>query len=252
MNRIMRGRNVKCPFDCIYCFADDDYETFGHEIITKEELKNVDVIQPFCDYDLFTFKDWKSELEKYIGYGKIISFATKVALSEEKVKELSEYDARLKEFGAFLHVGVSITSIAYSVFVEPYAPEPKKRILGLKWLHEYGIATSVILRPMLPIITKEEIQYIVDATCNYCENYIYGPLYLNDRIKEFLISKGVDVEVRKEKHVAEWMKNRPKKEIIVSTDQERILLEYCGIKKKKAVDSNTKALEEIKKERKIR
>ena len=155
MNRIMRGRNVKCPFRCIYCFADSDYESFGHEKITKKELENVDVIQPFCDYDLFAFKEWRSELNKYIGYGKILSFATKAALTEEKVKELSEYDARLREVGAFLHIGVSITSIVYSSFVEPYAPRPEKRILLLKWLNVYGISTSVILKPLLPIITKE-------------------------------------------------------------------------------------------------
>ena len=249
---MVQGLKKKCDFGCIYCFTNEDYETIGQNEIGEDELDDIELIQPFCDYDVFACEncDWESDILRYADYGKIVSFATKTYISEGKAKVLSDINQRLIIQGAFLHVGVSITTINCLEEVEPKTASYEKRVESIKNLKKYNISCSVIIRPLLPVLTDEEIKRIVDDTAEYCDNYIYGPLYLNERITDYLLGKGI--EVHKMPHRANWMKGQPKKYILDSTrcdDLVIVLKEYCDSIKKRVFDSNDSAIEDIRRQK---
>ena len=250
MNRIVQGQYKKCKFGCIYCFTNENYETNGQTILTDKILTNVDLIQPFCDYDVFACEncDWKNEIAEYIKYNKIVSFATKAYISEERAQYLAEMNRILESMGSFLHVGISITTIDYINEIEPRTTTFEQRVKSLINLFKYGIPCSVILRPLLPVLTEKELYRIIDETCDYCDNYVYGPLYLNAEIEEYLVKRGI--KIQKIKHQAKWRKGEPYCEIFESEDSrklERWLMDYCSKKNKAAFSSNDDAIDNIRK-----
>ena len=249
MKRSVQGLKKKCAFDCIYCFTHEDYETKGQSKLNKEELQNVELIQPFCDYDVFACEnnDWEREISEYSQYGKIISYATKSYISEEKAKVLSEINNKLMKVGAFMHVGVSITTINFLEEIEQMASSYEKRVESIKNLNNFSIPCSVIIKPLLPVLTLEELKRIIDDTSDYCDNFVYGPLYLNTKIKKYLENKGILVVCKR--HKASWMKEKPEREIFDLKQMADIvcfLKNYCSEVGKTAFESNDDAVEDIR------
>ncbi len=249
MKRTVQGLKKRCAFGCIYCFTHEDYETNGQSVIDEDELKQTEMIQPFCDYDVFACEhcEWEKEISEYARYGKIVSFATKAFISEEKAKTLSEINKSLMNKGAFLHVGISITTVRLIEEIEPRTASYEKRVESIKNLNKYSIPCSVIIRPLLPVLTVEEIEKIVDDTRLFCNNYIFGPLYLNTEITKYLQNKGI--EIIKRTHNVNWLNGQPEKIILdshISNELEKKLIEYCNSKEKEIFDSNDSAVENIR------
>ncbi len=249
MKRTVQGLNKKCAFGCIYCFTHENYQSNGQTEIDERTIKETELIQPFCDYDVFACEqcEWKNEITKYAKYGKIVSFATKAVISEEKAKALSEINEVLKLKGAFIHVGVSITTLRLIDELEPRASSYSDRVTSLLNLSKYDVPCSVIIRPLLPILSFEEIEKIVDDTSLICENYILGPLYLNSAITEYLQNKGV--VIKKQKHNVNWLNGQPEKYILDSEichKLEKKFVEYCKTKGKDVFYSNDSAVESIR------
>ena len=252
MRRIVQGLSKKCLFDCIYCFVDDTYETNGQDELNDEILENIELIQPFCDYDVFACENcnWEKEIWNYTKYGKIISFATKAYVSKSKAQVLGNINRFLLSQGAFLHVGVTITTITDVEIIEKNTPDINKRIESLKNLSAVGIDCSVIMRPLLPTLTQNDIEYIIDSTRDFCSNYVYGPLYLNDEMKRYLESKNICVDTIE--HRAEWRKNGPICRILDTSKSARVereLIDYCRKSKVKCLASNDDAVDDIRRKK---
>ena len=250
MNTLFQGQNKKCLFDCIYCFTKENYTTNGQRKISESELETVDIIQPFCDYDIFASRDcnWKDEINKYISYGKIISFATKAYISKEKASYLAEVNKKHMNQGTFLHVGVSITTVEKASEIEKHAPSFYDRCESLKNLHSYNIPCSVIIRPVLPVLTERDISIIIDNTCSYCDNYVYGPLFMNSEIAEYLQSRGIEISTIPLKQ--RWLDNNQVFQAFHSDDYSRLidyLINYCKVRKKNIWRSNVYAIDDIRK-----
>lgn len=248
MKRIVQGQRRKCCFGCIYCFTKENYESNGQYQLDGNILQGVDLIQPFCDYDVFACEncDWKEELKKYVRYGKIISLATKAYIPEYIAEWLSEENKKLMKKGAFIHVGVSITTINSIEEIEPRAPSFSKRVNSLKNLQKYNVPCSVIIRPLLPVVHFDELKKIIDETYLYCDNFVYGPLYLNSEMKNYLVSKGIGIQTKE--HQVNWRKNNPICEIFesdASKEMELKLISLCNEKGKTAFESNDAAVEDI-------
>lgn len=247
MNRIVQGKNKKCKFGCIYCFTKENYETNGQQPLNDVELEEIELIQPFSDYDVFACEDcdWENEINMFSQYEKILSFATKAYISDETACKLSDINKRLQKKRAFLHVGISITTIKYIKEVEPRTSSFECRVESLKNLCKYNIPCSVIFRPVLPILDCEDIEKIVSETYQYCNNYIIGPLYLNRSIQSYLEGKGY--EIIGKPHSVNWRKGTPICNIYRSDKQETDIIMCCERYGKKVYSSNSNAVENIKK-----
>ena len=246
MKRIVQGQNKKCKFGCIYCFTKENYYTNGQHELSEEELQDVDIIQPFSDYDVFACEnsDWQNEIEYYSHYNRIISFATKAHITKNIAKELSNINSCLKLKGAFLHVGISISTIKHIKDLEPRSSSFESRIESLKILQENNIPCSVIIRPVLPTLDNDELENIVKSTYQYCDNYIYGPLYLNTDIENYLKNKGYVLE--KKLHSVKWREGTPTCYIHESEQQYEAIKDCCKKYGKNAYPSNNLAVDSIK------
>jgi DNA repair photolyase len=62
-------------------------------------------------------------------------------------------------------VAISVTSLtpAISRTLEPRAPSPRKRLAAVTALNEAGIPASVAIAPVIPAITDQELEHIVEA-----------------------------------------------------------------------------------------
>lgn len=249
MKRIVQGKYRECLFNCIYCFAKGDYKTNGQHDLSEDEHKSIDIIQPFADFDVFACKDcsWKEDINKYVSYGKILSFATKAYVSDNKASYLSEVNEKLRSKGGFLHIGITITTIDYLNEIEINTPSFHARCRSLMNLQANNIPCSVIIRPVLPLLSKREISTIIDETYLFCSNYIYGPLYMNTAISEYLQSKNIEISTTP--HQVNWLNEKPTWQIYHSDRYSEIidyLITYCKKKNKSVWDSNSNAIEEIK------
>lgn len=243
-----QGLNKKCLFDCIYCFTKENYNTNGQRELSCCDLETIDIIQPFCDYDVFACSEcnWKDDINKYAAYGKILSFATKGYISSQKALYLSEVNKNLMRLGAFLHVAVSITVIEKASEIEKKAPCFEVRCKSLMNVHTHGIPSSVIIRPVLPVLSEHEISVIIDRTYKYCDNYIYGPLFMNSEISEYLLANGIKISTIPLQQT--WLDYKPTFQVFYSDDYSKkidYLKSYCKSKNMNIWRSNREALEEI-------
>ena len=179
----------KCPFGCIYCFVDSKQYKRGIDIKTKQNdelIKGCNIIQPACDSELLLEPDWFELLYNLVDFGKSISFATKKYITYDESKRLKKIDDMLREKGEVLNVGITICKYNNYKEIEPFAPDPQKRIEGLINLYEMGIKCNVIIRPIFPNNPIDDFYEIINRTKKYCYGYLLGPLYMNQRVKEYL------------------------------------------------------------------
>jgi DNA repair photolyase len=191
-SRVFATVSNQCPFKCIYCFVENrDYHK--SKAIDRESFAEIkafagssDVIQPACDTELLLNPNWRALLLELVRLRKNISFATKLDIKDEDADFLSDINQLLQLSGHILNVGVTIVKTTDYKEIEPYAPAPVLRVETLKKLYERGIATNVIIRPVMPTLTNKEVEYIIASTHNFCFGYLIGPLYLNNAVQNYL------------------------------------------------------------------
>ena len=195
MERVyISSKQFKCPYQCIYCFNNIiDYKK-GISSYKKEDIRiaaqKSDIIQPACDAELLLEKDWKNRLDELVVLNKNISFATKKVVTEKEVEFLAGVNSRLMRVGKILNVGVTVCRFNNYKELEPFAPAPQDRLHGLKLMYEAGIACNVIIRPLFPDSTIEDLKKIIDASRNYSYGYLLGPLYVNEAVIQYFQEKG--------------------------------------------------------------
>lgn len=185
----------ECPFKCIYCFTqcDNFKKNILIDSLSDEELhtmtENIDIIQPACDTEFLLHPRWKDILMNLAKLNKNISFATKMLIKDDDIVFLKSIDRLLKRKNKILNIGVTIVKVKDYKELEPNAPSPKMRIKNLKRLFDAGISCNIIIRPIFPNLSFEEIDSLIEMTHNYTEGYLVGPLYTNDKVLTYLKDK---------------------------------------------------------------
>lgn len=169
----------------------DEYQQNQYiDEMTVEELelhcKNVDLIQPACDTEFLLHPNWRELLTRISNLGVNVSFATKLNIADDDLLFLSEINNKLMANGSILNIGVTIIKLEQHMELEPLAPTPKQRMKTLEKLHSNGIPCNVILRPIFPTLTLDEINNLIFLTKEFSDGYLIGPLYINQSTNEYL------------------------------------------------------------------
>jgi DNA repair photolyase len=205
-----------------------------------------------CDTEFFqSQKDSLEILEKLSDLNKDISVITKLSLPQDFIKRLEEIDIKLNQKGNFLTFSESISCLESTRKWEPRAPDPKSRIKTLKIVHKKGIKTLVAIRPLLPIISNQELEAIVNLTKDCSDGYYSGPLYLKNL--NHPIIKGVKRENLKIKNLQpHWL---PKGNIFYRIEKEgqmELLQDIVQKNKKLFFEGAAEAIKYIKENEKYR
>lgn len=158
-------------------------------------------------YRISSSSKWKEILLRLSTLNKNISFATKMAISDEDAEFLGNVNKLLSVNKKVLNIGVTIIKIDNYKELEPNAPTPIARIETLKKLYNVGIKTNVIMRPIFPNLTSSEIEYIIEKTYNYAVGYLVGPLYINDAVKLYLNNNNFNFSLMKKIQIGINLKN---------------------------------------------
>jgi DNA repair photolyase len=174
-----------CEHGCIYCFARPthafhdlspglDFETrlFAKpdavELLRKELARpgyrvapiamgtNTDPYQPIEGRWRIT----RSVLELLAETRHPVMITTK---SDRVLRDLDLLVAMAKQ--QLVGVALSVTSLTAEISrtLEPRAPAPHKRLAAVKRLNAAGVPTAVSIAPVIPAITDQELESIVDA-----------------------------------------------------------------------------------------
>lgn len=194
-DRVLTYSNIACPLDCKYCFANEIIK--GHEnekgvYLSEEQFDLLEQLPPEittvmlgCDTEFLLDKDQALDvLRRLSALNKDISVITKLPLTEAYVQELAAVASTLKEHGNFLTFSVSIACSGSKDKWEPRVPNVESRIETLRKISGAGIDTMVAIRPLIPNVTKEELDEIVDRTKDYVCGYYSGPMYLKELSEE--------------------------------------------------------------------
>ena len=197
--RVLTYSKLSCPLECTYCFVDEmtQEQSKGVEYLNQEQLRllqnlpeHVKLIMLGCDTEFFqNKKEALQTLERLSSFGKDISVITKIPLSDEYISSISNIAKRMENAGNIFSFSVSLPCLSKPMLekFEPKVPSPERRIETLTKFFESGISTTVAIRPLLPDVSDEELQEIVNKTKDFCFGYYSGPLYLQEqKIKTLL------------------------------------------------------------------
>lgn len=199
----------RCPFGCTYCFA--RFDSYSPTLTLNEVendlsiLEGVDIVYPACDSDLFGRKDYAQVLHRSAALRRSISLSTKALLRDEHLQGLNETKMKLPETAA-LKVGISISLKHQIAMTEPRASAYAERIASLKRLRRYRIENCLVLRPLLPDVTRDEYYEILDDAEGSTDRVLLGDEWLEgEPTPEELASDG-----RELRHEAvSWLQGSP-------------------------------------------
>jgi len=110
-----------------------------------------------------------------------IQVSTKDILVEEDVDSI-KYIRRLS-------ILYTVTTLKKYKIIEPYAPPPLRRFESMKLLRKYKMHVTLFLRPIIPGITDEEIDEILETGLESgVRNVVFGTMRVNRIILDALNS----------------------------------------------------------------
>ncbi len=251
-----------CKFDCLYCYNNENLnipqiKEKDLERIIDKLTKNSDsfeIITPGCEQELFiNQKEAIYFLKRLQLLNKIISFATKVALTKRIVLAIQEINNYLKANGSYVVGEVSFVSGNDIPLIERNVPKVSDRVSTLKDLSEEGIYAVPFIRPILPdeIVTLESIYSLIDKTQKYCEVYALGDFYFNKIIEERMNLNKLSADFKskvKPQTTAGFLNT---KQIIfykyINLNKKRLIRRYIESKNKFCYDSSSEAILHFKK-----
>ena len=208
-----------CEHGCVYCYARPTHCYLGHsagldfetklyaktnaaELLEKELAHknyvpkvialgtNTDPYQPIEREQRIT----RSILEVLERTNHPVGIVTKSALVVRDIDILARMAAR-----GLAKVAISVTSLDRTVAraMEPRAVTPPKRLEAVRALSEAGVPTAVMVAPIVPGLTDNEIEHILEAAheagateAGYV--LLRLPLELKDVFREWLASEFPD------------------------------------------------------------
>ncbi len=189
-DRVLIYSKMVCPLDCKYCFAgdlnsnknnDNVYLSSKQLELLKNLPENIKTIMLGCDTEFFQDEEEAIRVLRSVSaLDKDVSVITKLNLNEKLIEELKEIFNILKLKGKLLSFSVSIPCFESKKLWEPNAPSVEERIDTLKKVSDAGLPSMAAVRPLIPNISKAEIDKIIELTYPYVFGYYSGPLYLKD------------------------------------------------------------------------
>jgi DNA repair photolyase len=218
--RVLVPVGQPCPFGCRYCY------TRGGEVglspVSIEEIitafkqfaltASFDTIQFGYDGDPFAHPErGLAMLRQLAPMRKHINFSTKAALQEADLRELEEIHDAMKAMGKILSALISLSCWESAAQIEPHTPTPQERIETLHGLKQLGIPAFIAVRPILPTVTNDEYERIIDEGLRAgCAGFIPGPLYADARgISVRFIQPEVLQNIPARKGVVSWSAHTP-------------------------------------------
>ncbi len=194
-----------CAHKCVYCYA--TYIPRFFQLRKKErllprlekDLRRIDLSLPVSmsnSSDPYPPVEKKEKLTRNCiklmkDYGVKLLVVTKSNLVARDARLLSEMKCC---------VSVTVTGFRYAKLLEPNAPPPEKRIEAMKELKEYSIPVVLRLDPVLPGITEEEIDRVLES-CDFVDHVVTSTLKLRrdsfKRLFSVLAENLKDVAYRK-------------------------------------------------------
>lgn len=213
MNRLMLAIDGEpCRFGCTYCFAQfAQYEqprTLAELERDPELAREVDVIYPACDTDLFARADFEEILEQVVRFGRSISISTKAAIGRRAVAALQKSSSELQRSGAIIKVGISISTKHRVAEIEPRTPGYTARVRSLARLQAAGIANSLVFRPLLADVSDREYEEILRDCDGLTERVLLGDEWL-DAGDRFRIARGADANPVISIRNVNWARSNP-------------------------------------------
>ena len=177
-----------CEHGCIYCFARPGHAWLGMspgqdfesrliarptapEVLAKELRKKgyrPDVLAIGTYTDPYqpvekNYKIMRALLKVLRDFKHPVSIVTKGALIERDIDILQDMAAQ-----GLVRVGISVTTLdpKISRLMEPRVPSPKRRLQVIERLSAAGIAVNVAASPMVPALTDQELEAILEAGAN--------------------------------------------------------------------------------------
>ena len=210
--KVLIYSQLYCPLGCRYCFTGDlkfnqrkgvDYLSERQIELLKQLPNEVRLIMLGCDTEFF--QDPANAfriLERLSNLDRDISLVTKMYLAPSLIKKLKEMDNYLRNKGNSLTLSFSIPCMESAKTWELKAPKPRMRIKSLRVAHDAELNTLVAIRPLLPILSNDELCSIIESTSDFCKGYYSGPLYMKEINPDLL---GDLSNLRIEKLQPHWM-----------------------------------------------
>lgn len=248
MKRKLISFSGLCPMNCKHCYM--------HELESSKECYTSDISQiddlikelgNKDEYDIVyisrrreNFVDESAGIELaegvYKACNKHILIITRSNLSDECIGRLQELSNNMKEKGHHLIVAVSIAADkSYGVLEDiERIPSPEARCDVLKRLHNAGILTIFMARPILPdrIIPVKEVIDLIHDNAEYLDAVVSSGIAVNDQILDRLGIKAEDLHYlpgnNQEYLIGSEAKNIKYVDVIKELDQIRVACDEVG------------------------
>ncbi len=171
-----------CSHKCLYCYA--TYIPRFYQLRKKErvvlrlekDLRKADLSIPISmsnSSDPYPPAERGEEItrkciELMKDYEAKLLVVTKSDIVTRDAKLLSEMQSC---------VSVTVTGFKLSRVLEPRAPPPEKRIEAMRELKEYSIPVVLRLDPILPMLTEEEVDRVLEK-CDFVDHVVTSTLKL--------------------------------------------------------------------------
>lgn len=167
MKRELVSFQGKCPLNCKHCYTTELYRPILNEVDrVVESTENADIIYVSHDYENFYNQDKGIELCKKLFemHHAHLLIITRVALNDRTIRELIDLSEKMKAEGKFLIFSESIFAMQ-SYMISECCADPGSRIEVLNKMHDAGIPTILMLRPIFPkkYVKLDEYREILDA-----------------------------------------------------------------------------------------
>lgn len=206
MQRILLSSQKVCTFKCAYCFTRRNDYRYRSLFPVGKAKHTADILYPLCDVEM-NLKENVELLNELCKEGKIISISTKSIISAQELEELVLINNFLRKRGAFLKIGIPITSKSKLSEIERGAAEYQERMNNLQKLRMAGIPSSLVIKPVLPFVPISEYEEIIDAAIGYTQHFLLGGLYV-DKKSVFYQQYLTPYETVRRK--VSWLEERPK------------------------------------------
>jgi DNA repair photolyase len=188
--RVLIYSQLYCPLGCRYCFTGDLKSNQRKDVaylserqieLLKQLPNKVKLIMLGCDTEFFQDPaNALRALERLSNLDRDISLVTKMYLAPNLIKKLKDLDNYLRNKGNSLTLSFSIPCMESAKTWEPKVTKPEMRIRSLRTAHDAELSTFVAIRPLLPMLSNDELCSIIESTSDFCKGYYSGPLYMKE------------------------------------------------------------------------
>ena len=198
-DRVLVSFTGTCPLECKHCYTLDQSEPKNNNDIDEIEQivesisgSSFDII--YVSHDRENFIDEHSGLRLveslYDTYHKSILIITRKDLCEDTITQLAALDRKMTDNRHFLFVAVSIPANSSYGITENTTkiPTPLQRCELLKRLHQSGIKSILLARPIFPdhLVPISEVTEMISSYHEYIDAVIASGLAVNEQILERL------------------------------------------------------------------